>query len=71
MQRHKGWKKQDFGSSIDLKGLRLEAGNLRKPSQLSRLEMVAVAIWSGTERRILRGTDSREFKEVQLIGLSH
>lgn len=53
-------------------GLRVvEAGNLRKPSQLSRLEMVAVAIWSGTERRILRGTDSREFKEVQLTGPSH
>lgn len=53
MQRHKGWEKQDLGSNVDLKGLRLKAGNLRKPSQLSRLEMVAVAIWSGTERRIL------------------
>lgn len=39
-------------SSGDLKRLRLEAGNLRSPSQLSRPEMVAVAIWHRTERRI-------------------
>lgn len=32
--------------------LRLEAGNLRSPSQLSRSEMVAVATWHRTERRM-------------------
>lgn len=37
-------------SSADLKRLRLEAGNLRSPSQLSRSEMVAT--WLRTERKM-------------------
>lgn len=42
-------------SSVDFKGLRLEAGNLRRPSQLSRPEMVAVAIWSRPEENTREG----------------
>lgn len=41
--------KRSVDSGVDLKVLRLEAGSLQRPGQLSRPEMVAVAIWSGAE----------------------
>lgn len=44
--------KRRLDSSADWKRLRLEAGNLRSPSQLSRSEMVAVTTWHRTERRM-------------------
>ena len=43
---------RSVNSRADLRGLRLGAGNLQRPRQLSRPETVAVAIWCGTEEPV-------------------
>lgn len=41
--------------SVDMKGLRPEAGTLQRLSSLSGLEMVVVAIWSWTKESSREG----------------
>lgn len=61
---YKGTKagKRRVESGGDLKRLRLEAGNLRSPTQLSRPEMLVVAIWHRMERIIPERDQSQRFQ---------